>query len=55
MYTSVELVRLRMAKRKCDVCLAKDYVSTAKVPARVESIYLVHGKVVFPQETKESD
>jgi hypothetical protein len=55
MYTSVELVRLRMAKRKCDVCLAKDYVSTAKVPARVESIYLVHRKVVFPQETKESD
>ena len=54
-YTSVELVRLRVVKRECDVCLAKGYVSTTKVLARGESIHLVHFKVVLLQETKECD
>jgi len=52
MYTSVEV---RVAKRECDVYPAKGYVSTTKVLARVEGIYLVHCKVVLPQETKECD
>jgi len=55
MYPRVKLVRLRMAKCKCDVCLAKDYVSTAKVPARIERINLVHRKVVFSQEAEKRD
>jgi hypothetical protein len=44
MYTSVELVRLRVAKRECGGCPAKGYVSTTKVLARGESIYLFRRK-----------
>jgi hypothetical protein len=54
-HARVELVCLRMAESEGDIWLAKNHITTAEVPARVESISFVHCELVLPQETEESD
>jgi hypothetical protein len=46
-HARVELVGLGMAERESFILPTKNHITTAEVPARVESVGFLHRQVVF--------